>query len=372
MSLSKALNTFAFDFLRALATGEDNVFFSPLTIYVCLNAAAVGAIDQTAEELFHGLRSDSAFDKLNQVHLSVGKAIEHWTKKSHPYIMYLANKVLISSECTVREEYKRNVKEHYKTSVEEVDFINNTSDVLKSCNQWVDKTTNGMIKSILSSLKEDTLFIILNAVYFSGKWCTQFDPQLTSSKYFYNNDNETQNIKVPTMFHESIHCRLYLINVADEEVDLLELPYLGNMCFTLLLPRNRNVLNKIIAKIDFDSIQRKRMYESKIELSLPKFRLETCYKLNDYLQALGIQNAFTPDANFSGISETHQIFISRVLHKAVIEVNEEGTEAAAVSAVVCDGPTRLSKKLVVDRPFIFYISDQSNDIILFIGRVNHL
>ncbi|RWR98442.1 putative serpin-like protein [Dinothrombium tinctorium] len=233
--------------------------------------------------------------------------------------------------------------------------------------------TKGKIPSIIDFVSEDTRAVLLNAVYFKGEWEAAFDASLTEMQTFFNNGKTA--IKVPLMFKEVKNCKLFSLSIEHEELQMLQLPYNGNVAMHILMTKSVDGLEKILPKIKLSTIDEMEIISHKADLWLPKFKLETKYELIDALEQMGIKEPFTSHANFGKMRRNKDIYISQVTHKALIEVNEEGTVAAAVTAISMVLYCSLIPPIPqfrVDHPFIFFVKDTANDIILFLGKVDEL
>jgi len=251
----------------------------------------------------------------------------------------------------------------------EVDF-SDRKNAAALINDWVEENTGDKIKDLI---KEDDIhdmlaMILTNAIYFKGLWANQFDVEDTTNRDFELSDGS--KITVPTM-------RLFDNDITwnyteNDDLQILELPYKGDkLSMYILLPKENNVtaLEKNLTYDNF-SDWKNGLYETQVEIFLPKFNLETEYSLADHLQNMGMNIPFTDNADFSGMNGKKDLFIEKVRHKAFVEVNEEGTEAAAATSVHM-GLTAIPNiiEFNCNHPFIFLIQHKNTDVILFMGKV---
>jgi len=237
----------------------------------------------------------------------------------------------------------------------------------------VKQQTHGMIDKLLSKpLDPSVIMVLLNAIYFKGIWKIKFDKSITKEDNFFGYGEKT--FRVPLM-HVSDKFNYTHINELNSQ--LLELPYAGNeMSLFMLLPDEKEGLKQVRKSIDANLLDEaiERMKEVKVEVSIPKFKFETKYSLVPQLQELGMQQVFGSAADLSGIDGQKDLSVSEVIHKAIIEVNEEGSEAAAVTGIIISRTLPLSPPIITmfraDHPFAFFIRDNRNGMILFEGHVN--
>ena len=253
-------------------------------------------------------------------------------------------------------------------------FVRNSSaGVIKVINEWVDAKTGGKIKNLVNKdcVNEFTRLILVNAIYFKGDWNLKFNKNLTKEADFHVSESET--VKVQMMFMKKAE----LLYGVDDNLccQVLELPYLGkSLSMVVLLPDlSETTLEKMEEKLTPDVLRSLHVHAKEVFAWLPRFKLEIDFNLNDKLQDLGIKNLFLEGlADLSGIDGKKDLSVSSVLHKAFIEVNEEGSEAAAATAVVitlrCALPV-MTPEFRADHPFVFFIQDSRTKSILFYGRV---
>ncbi|GIY24022.1 uncharacterized serpin-like protein TK1782 [Caerostris darwini] len=270
-------------------------------------------------------------------------------------------------ELDVREEYKSLLFDFFKAVILEVDFKDEKAT--EEINSWVSEKTNNMIPKLLDFLDPSTVMVILNAVYFKGSWLKPFDAENTSLQNFNIRGEKDNYKKVQTMFMTK-----RFMFVEEDNYKALQLPYKGgDISMLILLPDNESNLEEFENSLcpTFLCDLTKNMWEQTVSVALPKFELEYSKSLKESFLSLGLESIFCQTANLEGISETGNLLVSNIIHKAVLVVNEVGSEAAAVSEIEIV-PYCMSPDFYADHPFMFVIYNVNSNLILFMGRVNDL
>jgi serpin B len=364
----KVNDQFAIDLYSQLKDKEGNLFFSPYSISTTLAMTYGGARGNTAKEMSRTLHFTlsqkiipSAFAKL-QTELNE-------IQKQGKVLLYVANSLWPQRGYPFRQDYLSLMNKDYGVSITPVDYAKASDEARKIINMWVENNTKDTIKDLIrkGDLDRDTVLVLVNAIYFKGNWASQFDPELTKMDDFILPDGKKQ--KVPMMKQTNTFGLR-----ESEEAQVLELPYVGNqLSMFIILPREANGLQKIENALSEDNLQSwlSRLPRDEVRVYLPKFKITWgTFELNKPLIALGIKDAFSSArADFSGMDGTRALFISLVLHKAFVEVNEEGTEAAAATAVVMKKGESQPHVFRADHPFLFLIRNNTTESILFLGRV---
>jgi len=364
-------NTFGFDLFRYIEQNnesQENIMVSPLSIDYALFMAYNGAKGETKEQmktLLHatGL-TDEQFNQNNQNIMEALIAVDPLVQ------MKIANSIWHDRDFNVLSSFIQVNQAFYKAVVESLDFSDPQS--VQIINNWVSEQTNGKIPTIIDQISEDAVLYLINAIYFKGQWKYQFDETLTMPRPFYKLDGTQSN-------PETMVAQAALRYYENEKFEAVELPYgQGNYSMVVLLPKTSSNPSEVISLMNsqnWDSwIEGMAEHES-VVVNLPRFTFSYEMSLNSTLQGLGMINAFTPGvADFSGITTQMEIFISRVIHKTFVEVNEQGTEAAAVTAIEFEntsvGPDEPEAKyFYVDRPFVFVIRERDTNAVLFAGKV---
>ncbi len=362
--LIHANNSFAFDVFKTINSEdvEKNVFISPLSISAALTMTYNGAETTTKKSMeetleFTGLNRDevnSGFKYVNEYLNKIDKKIE----------LSIANSIWIREGEIINQDFVDINQDAFDAWIREVDF--SKDGAVDEINQWIDASTNGLIKKMLKSpISNDVMMYLINAIYFKGQWTKQFDKNKTIISEFNNGLGEQKPIKMMRM-QETIDY------MKGEDFKAVKM-YYGNKKTAMycLLPDEDLDINSFIETLDTNrwaQIQEGLTEVEDLVLQIPQFKMEYGIKnLNETLKSLGMSEAFEPNADFSGIREG--LFISRVLHKAVIEVNEEGSEAAGVTVVeVKESAMEEPISFIADRPFVFIIADEEMGSILFMGK----
>lgn len=363
--LTSSLNKYSFDLYREIKKQNDNLFISPVSTYVALLIAYEGAGFATKNEFNKVLNIDKT-DSLAGLKSFIADLTNF--KNSSNYIN-MANAIWIQDQFKIEKNYLDRVNGIYLAEIKGIDFLKKLT-ALSVINQWVSDKTNGKIKEIVKAndINENTRLIISNAIYFIGKWADEFDKNLTKADDFYS----ILKNRTPIDFMNKTESLKYFEN---QDFQFVAIPYEGDdKSFCIILPKERYGIDHIESSINnklLDSVldQSKRL---SVNLSIPKFKLETSYSLIEPLKRLGLKAAFTSQADFSGISRDGQLMINAVNHKAYIEIDEKKTEAAASTAIAM--MTGAVRNLVqprifkADHPFIFMILDNTTKGILFMGK----
>ncbi len=372
-SFKDAVNTFAFDIFKQLKNNnDDNIFISPYSIFVALAMTYEGAKGETADNMTEVL---SVEQDNKSFHNYMKNLYDTLNKQNENYDISTANALWVKENFKLLQEYLKVIQDYYGGDATEIDFSNpqESADII---NQWVEDHTNGLIKDLLTADAINpslTRLILTNAIYFKGIWKIQFDPDNTSDRDFETSSEES--VQVPTM---------NLIDTDDvfnytetTDLQILELPYTGDDLSMIILLPKKNDISSIIESIDNEKLSewKKSMVETSLDIYLPKFTVETKYKLKNYLIQLGMDVPFSQFADFSGITGNKDLHIAEVIHKAFIDVNEEGTEAAAATAVMMETTSHggSSTRIVFDcyHPFMYLIQHKQTGTILFMGSINN-
>ncbi|MGB9682760.1 MAG: serpin family protein [bacterium] len=361
-------NTFAIEIYRRLVSEKGNIFLSPYSISSALSMTYAGARGETAKQMARVLHFTLPQGKLYQAFYDLAKLLQSNTKD---YQVSIANALWGQKNYKFLQEFLAITNKYYDAGFKEVDFIDETAreETRQMINKWVEDKTNGKIKNLLGprDLNELTRLVLTNAIYFKGKWELQFDPKNTKDMPFYI--SEKVKVDIPMMYQKS------KFNYAeDEDVQVLEMPYTGkDLSMVIILPKPDVPLSKVERSLTTKKLKNwlSTLSEREIEVYIPRFKIEKRFVLNDPLQKMGMVDAFDMmKADFSGMTPKPDLHISSVIHQAFVEVNEEGTEAAAATAVIMGTKAVIMPTIFrADRPFIFFIRDLRSGSILFIGRL---
>jgi serpin B len=366
-------NQFAMDLYAQLERQQPdkNLFFSPTSISLALAMTAAGARGPTLAEMAKVLHLDQ---DLAQAHAHYHQLLEQWNAvdPKRAYRLRVANRLWGQKGYPIRPEFLALTRQQYGAEMLLVDFAQAEGEAARAeINQWVQQQTNDTIKDLIPKGVLNALIrlVLTNAVYFKGDWLKPFDKKNTRDEDFII--SASRKVKAPLMHQTAT------LGYADAEtLQVLDMPYAGSeLSMVVLLPKKADGLAELEKTI---SVARLAELLSKLGLHrvstyMPRFKMEAAFSLNETLEALGMRRAFSGDADFSGISSAETLYISAVLHKAYVDVNEQGTEAAAATAVVIRAmAARLSAPVPVfraDHPFLFLIRDTRSGNILFVGRL---
>jgi len=376
-------NKFALELFAKLQSTKGNLFFSPYSISTALAMAHAGARNETESQMAGVLhfpvsvhrRTDSSPKSLldrEQFASSFGNIIKDLNNRGQKggYTLTVANALWGQKDYGFLQEFLKLIENSYDGRFNEVDFVRATEEARKTINAWVEKKTNDKIKNLISEgvLDSMTRLVLTNAIYFKGNWARQFKENKTKDSPF--TIAEGQKIDVATMNQKAEFGYL-----ETDTFQALELPYVDDeLSMVILLPKKFDALDEFEKTLTPDNLTQwlAKIYKCEVVVFVPKFKLTSQFSLASVLNSMGMTNAFSSDADFSGINGKRDLFISAVIHKAYVEVNEEGTEAAAATGVVMRltsvGPAPIPV-FRADHPFLFLIRDNQTDSILFIGRV---
>ena len=362
-------NTFAFNFIDRINTAETKDYMvSPLSLQFLLGMILEGAEGKTAEEISTvlGYGSDGA-QEVNEYCLAMLTQLPGVDKETK---LAIANAIILNQECTLNKEYKDNVTRYYQAEAVNKDF-NDTKGTADYINNWCSKHTEGMISKIMDEASPDIMAYLINALYFKSKWSSPFQKDMSSKKPF--TDEAGRKADVTMMIQES-EFRHY----SGKEFDAVQMNY-GNGAYTMtvMLPNDGYKVSDICAWLKTKSWADfiKSFGYCKVNLWIPKFETEYKIKLNDILSAMGMPKSFAPGAEFLKMSP-HANYLDFVQQFTKIIVDEEGTEAAAVSIggmarnTSVGGPEHI-EIFHADHPFLYVISERSTGAILFAGRYSN-
>lgn len=361
-------NAFAFDLFSKLRTQSGNLFCSPFSIRVALGMTYGGAAGNTAKEMNQVLRAQAT-----DFHLALGALGRELrpTDAKPAYQLNVANSIWLQKNFPLRDEFTQLLQKNYGSSAQTVDFETALEGARTTINQWVETQTNDRIKNLIpaGALDPDTKLVLTNAIYFKGRWAEIFKKENTQEEPFFVGVDK--QVKIPLMrqtdtffYHET------------EQLQLVRLRY--TQCpleMVLLLPRLKAGLPEVEKAVTAESFADwiKQSQNADVSLFLPRFTMTGMFELKNTLGGMGMAEAFSNAADFSGITSVRKLKIDRVIHKAFVDVNEEGTEAAAATAVTMmptsAAPVRRQHYTFrADHPFLVAIRDRSSGAILFLGR----
>jgi serpin B len=369
-SIIRGNTEFAFDLYARLKNKPGNLFFSPYSISTALSLVYAGADGNTKEQMAATLHFEGSIPD-NRFHKLFGQLATTFNQQGQKgdYELSIANALWMQKDFQFFPAWLKQMESSYDAAFELVDFEKNPDLVRRQINQWVEDKTKDKIKELFKqdSLDEQTRLVLTNAVYFKGNWAVQFPKDNTKDTPFYINKSDTLDV---SMMYQKEKFRF-----ADcGDILLLQLPYQGkSLSMVILLPKKIDGICELEKQLNPDQLDRwrKELRNQEVMVYLPRFKTTCEFALADTLKKMGMKDAFTDAADFSGMAKYEGLYISDVVHKAFVEVNEEGTEAAAATGVTV-GVTAMPAPppmFCADHPFIFMIQDNSTNSILFIGRV---
>ena len=368
--VANANNQFAIDLYQQInkqaKQAENNIFFSPYslsTAMAMLYAAAEGETKHQIQKTFHyptpAILNPNSAALYNQ-----------FNKPNPNYDLSTVNDLWMRQGLSPIQNYLHTVQRYYGGKVTNLDFKNSPEPSRQTINKTIAKHTKQMIPELLAkdSIKADTAAVLTNAVYFKSEWAQPLGLR-GSTQPFYNLNGTTTD----TNFMYSIESFDYM---EDERVQVVELPYKGDeLSMLVVLPKSKEAaaMQKLIANLSTAQINKwtERLESKEIFLNMPKFKLEQIYKMESILTEMGMPIVFSNKADFSLFNDKLPLAVDSVIHKAVVEVDEKGTVAAAATSIVVRVVSAsYNAELTADHPFMFMIKDSKTDAILFLGQVN--
>jgi serpin B len=329
-----------------------------------------GARGQTATEMASTLHFPGAQAELPAGFAALAKQLNAAQQASEAEFV-LANSLWSQRDFPLSDSFLLVARRDYLARVESVDFVNHPTAAARDINTWVEQQTRDRIKDLIppSAITPLTRLILANAIYFKGRWQTQFNPKATQPGSFHLTADRA--VTVPLM-QQKARARLAQL----DGVKLLELPYRGEkMSMVLVLPDQPQGLSAVETRLTSARLRDwlatlDTARPGEVEVTLPRFKSTASLSLSQILARMGMPTAFDQRAaDFSGLTGRPDLHISEVVHKAFVEVNEEGTEAAAATGVIMATRAMLTREFRVDQPFVYLIRDQTTGSILFMGRL---
>jgi serpin B len=372
--LAEGNAAFALDLYRKLEGRSENLFFSPHSISLALTMALGGARGATETEMQSTLHATLAPAKLHQAWNALDLALASrgkgaTGKDGNPFRLKVANAAWGQRSYSFLPGYLDLLAESYGAGMRVVNFIDQPEDARLAINRWVALQTEDRIKELLAegTITPVVRLVLTNAIYFNASWRDKFEPEATTPAEFTKRDGSTVKVQ---MMHKTDRDFHY---AKANGCQAVELPYDGDeLSMVVMLPDGK--VDAFEAGLDAAALKNilgSLASGTVVELGMPRFKIEGSFGLAEQLKALGMGKAFSSEADFSGIDGTRSLFISDVIHKSWISVDEAGTEAAAATAVIMAGSAGPPEtvKVTLDRPFLFLIRDRATGAVLFLGRV---
>lgn len=366
------LNAFAYDLYGRLQGMKkfdgQNIFLSPYSVSTALAMAAAGARGETAGQMADVLHLGADRQRAHEAYRRTIEQINAAGEQGD-YQLSVANALWMQQGYEFHKQYLTLVERYYHAALRHVDYREATEQARQTINQWVEKQTRDKIKDLLpaGSLGPQVRLVLTNAIYFKGMWSLPFEPEKTEEQVFTKLSGE----KVPVPMMRQQETFRY---AETDSVQILELPYAGaSLVMDIILPKEKTDLLQVEQSLT-DAQVRKwlgQLAKREVLVTLPKFKMTVDVRMSEVLSAMGMPLAFSGDADFSGMTGREQLCISEVYHKAFVEVNEEGTEAAAATGLVMRATAMPVQpaEFRADRPFHFMIRDAGTGTVLFMGRV---
>uniref|UniRef100_A0A131YJL1 Serpin B n=1 Tax=Rhipicephalus appendiculatus TaxID=34631 RepID=A0A131YJL1_RHIAP len=371
--LSAALSAFTIDLYKQVlkeSGGRTNIAISPFSIAAALSMTLAGARQHTAEEIANVLHV-----KGNTIHSQFSEFLDNISTYAPDVALEVANRMYLEKSYKILDEYVAALQKYYNTTVVPVDFKSEAEAARLDINAWVEEVTKSKIKQLLpfGGLDSDSVLVLVNAIYFKGLWDKQFSPEATSLKEFYLSKEASKKVH---MMYKQANFKLNT-ECGDLNAAAIEIPYKGGKTsMVILLPHEVDGLPHLEAALTPSKLSDifTGLYTALVQLSLPRFKVELSVNIKNVLHSMGVQDLFSRKADLSGISGEKDLVVSAAFHKAFVEVNEEGTEAAAATGMM------IKKKkcairvipIVVDHPFMFFIKSRDPDVILFASSVRDM
>jgi serpin B len=361
---------FAFELYHELRETKGNLFFSPYSISTALALTYAGARNDTEKQMAEALHFDLRQKMFHRAFGKLQKQLNAQGEKGD-YQLSVANALWLQKDYELLKTFIGLNKTHYDAGLNRVNFKTQVEKARKTINDWVEKKTNQKIKNLIPAGTLDALtrLVLTNAVYFKGDWASQFEPKDTEEADFYVSSKE--KVKADLMYKKAD-----FKYAETDSLQILELPYKGDdLSMVVLLPKRNYDITTLEQSLTTENLSEwlKILHSREVIVHLPKFKLTSRFELAGVLGKMGMPDAFSPRADFSGMTGNKDLFIAAVLHKAYVDVNEEGTEAAAATGVVMKLTAMPAPPPVfrADHPFVFMIKDNTSNSILFIGRLTN-
>lgn len=369
VNITENNNLFALDLYKKIGGNQENLFYSPYSISTALAMTYAGARGKTEKEMSTVMHFPANTAEFYNKYNDVLKNINALNNGSTVDI-YTVNSIWAQKDFKFREEFIGILKNNFNSSLNLVDFIKETENSRLQINKWVETQTNEKIKELIKPGLIDylTRMVLVNAIYFKADWQTAFDKQQTQKMDF--RMDETKIVSCDFMFAE----QEFKFYENEEGLKAIEIPYSsGKLSMLIILPKDNAGFNTLKKEISLDLYKKinSSLASKKVKLYLPKFKITSEFELSDILKQMGMPEAFSDRADFSGMTGAKDLKISKVIHKAFVEVNETGTEAAAATAVVMRVKSMpvAPPEFKADHPFMFIIKENTENSILFAGNI---
>ena len=374
--LTEGSTAFALDLYHQLEGEEGNLFYSPFSISLALAMTYAGARGETAEEMQAVLHFPEPEDRVHAGFNTLDLYLEGLAEQELPedagdaFQLNIANQLWGQVDYPFQESFLDTQARYYGAGMKLLNFIEQPEESRRTINEWVSEQTEEKIQNLIprGGVGSMTRLVLTNAIYFNASWLEPFAENQTQSGDFTSLNGEV--VQVPMMSHDQAQSFRY---VRGENYQAVEIPYTGNTTSMLVLMPDQGAFREVESKLSPESLDQVlgSLEYSSVALTFPKFEFEKEFSLANTLAEMGMPSAFGGEADFSGITGGKDLYISDVFHKAFVAVDEEGTEAAAATAVVMAETAMPAEpvQMRVDRPFFFLIREHQTGTILFMGRM---
>ncbi|XP_030071220.1 protein Z-dependent protease inhibitor [Microcaecilia unicolor] len=357
---------FGFNLYRTVANKHDeNIFISPLSVSFSLASLMVGTKGSTYREILQGLNLH-LFNTIDKPHAlpSIFRKLKDNITRNEDLVLERGSFSFVHEDFPVKDSFVNVSLQYFDMEFSNLDF-QNSSNAKEVINNYINKITNGKISTLFDEIDPQTKLILVDYILFKGKWIYPFNPALTELGTFYI--SKYNNVKVPMMFKTD-----KISSVFDENLQCLvvKLPYRGHASMLVIMPQKESDYTSIEDHLSSELVHKwlANMKERKIDILFPKFKLDQKYQMQKCLQDLGIKEIFSGKGNLSGLTDERNLRLTQVTQRAVIDVDEKGTEAAAVTGSEMTGYA-MPSTIHVDHPFLFIIFEEVYNTLLFIGRL---
>lgn len=371
-SVADSGNEFALDLYGRLAQKPGNLFFSPYSIRSALAMTYAGARGQTAAQMSQVLRFTLPGERLHDAFATLSDELNDGGTVGfrRVYALDVANALWGQQGYHYNPDFLDLLHNDYGADLHQSDFLTAAPAACQEINQWVAQKTQNKITDLVSpdAIGRDTRLILVNAIYFKGDWEVQFKKDRTEDQPFHL--DAQHDTTAPLMYRDG-----HVMVMENDDLQAIEMPYVGEgLSMVVLLPRTVDGLDAMEEKLNATNLNSwlGQLSDDEVDIYLPKFQMTSKFDLVRVLGSMGMPIAFSRQADFSGIATQERLYISKVVHKAFVDVNEEGTEAAAATEVWLHPCCVIAPRTFrADHPFVFLIREKSTGAILFMGRVTN-
>ncbi|XP_072513010.1 alpha-1-antitrypsin homolog [Salminus brasiliensis] len=360
---------FAFSLYKKLSAHPEaqgkNIFFSPLSISMALSMLALGAKGDTHSQIFSTLGYSALTP--DQVNESFEHLLHMLGHNQDAMLLEVGSAVAIREGFKPVDKFLKDAQHFYQGEAFNVDF-SNSEVAVQEVNKYIAKKTKDLITDMIKSLDQQTVMMLINYIYFRGKWETPFEERHTHKADFHVDENTkvTVDMMKRTGRYDFYHDR-------ENSTSIIMVPYKGNTSMMIVLP-DEGKMQELEKHISKDHLKKwhSKLSERYMGLFMPKFSISACISLGETLKEMGIVHAFSGTADFSGIGEENNLMVSKILHQGVLKVDEKGTEAAAATTIeIMLTSIRIPEFVILNRPFLVFIVEDSTKSILFMGKVSN-